>query len=992
MAKFKTQARAVDMLGRQQIAGVPTAIAELFKNAHDAYADRVEADYFYQDGLLVIRDDGMGMTREDLESRWLTLGTDSKVGSEPPPPDPKKELRPTLGEKGIGRLAIALLGRQVLLLTRPAYGESKKEISASFVNWSMFECPGLTLEDVEIPVRTLDSASPPSRDLIDEMLGDVRKNVESLRKRIGARTAKRILGELDSFVADPTQVLSGLQKPSLFGKNGRGTCFLIQPSIDQIERDIELDRKHGAEVSDLRRQLLGFCNTMTPDAPPPQLRTAFRYWPTNDRPEGDLIEDREFFTPEEFENADHRIRGRFDKNGKWKGTVSIYGERPESCEISWSEGESRQSACGPFEIDFAYIQGVRAESRLPDDEFVRMGRKLDCYGGLYIYRDGVRVSPYGSPEQDFLRFEERRSRSSSYYFFSHRRMFGAISISATANRGLTDKAGREGLQQNRAYRDLQSILIGFFIQLAANYFRRRGEEPGIWQRLRDEMKRKERARKAREEKTKAQREALDEALESFFDAVENSRVKQAVDAVVRGFEEATDRRDVEDPRESAKAIQNAERATQSEISGIRADLEIVVPKDLGLTQKQRRDLSAYEATAAELENGVLRPAEQRVTALSTRLLGELEEAIGTEGRVESLVADVMSEARKRVDEAAQATRRSLARIEGSASALLNEIESDVNAALTLVEKEIRVQVEERLKPEQLAEVRYDLVQELLKSTREATEALSALRAQLDDIDCAGDRAESGVTSLDMTAALEEALLGLEEQADLDFELVQLGMAIETIDHEFRSSVNGVRRSLRRLRRWGKANPQLDELVTEIEGNFTHLDEYLKLFTPLQRRLYRRRIPIPGEGIRTYLERLFKDRLESSQIELCATNAFDKLVAIAFPSTLYPVYINLIDNAIFWLTNTDKPRVITLDVDGEDIIVSDSGPGVVERDMEAIFERGFTRKPGGRGLGLFIAREALRREGLDLAIDAPTKGSGAAFRIVGVLATGEGAGE
>ena len=36
---FRTRARTVDMLGRQQIAGIPTAISELFKNAHDAYAD-----------------------------------------------------------------------------------------------------------------------------------------------------------------------------------------------------------------------------------------------------------------------------------------------------------------------------------------------------------------------------------------------------------------------------------------------------------------------------------------------------------------------------------------------------------------------------------------------------------------------------------------------------------------------------------------------------------------------------------------------------------------------------------------------------------------------------------------------------------------------------------------------------------------------------------------------------------------------------------------
>nr|VFK60043.1 MAG: hypothetical protein BECKTUN1418F_GA0071002_11971 [Candidatus Kentron sp. TUN]VFK69349.1 MAG: hypothetical protein BECKTUN1418E_GA0071001_11941 [Candidatus Kentron sp. TUN] len=50
MAGFKTSAHAVDMLGRQQIAGIPTAINELFKNAFDAYADRVERNFSHRAG------------------------------------------------------------------------------------------------------------------------------------------------------------------------------------------------------------------------------------------------------------------------------------------------------------------------------------------------------------------------------------------------------------------------------------------------------------------------------------------------------------------------------------------------------------------------------------------------------------------------------------------------------------------------------------------------------------------------------------------------------------------------------------------------------------------------------------------------------------------------------------------------------------------------------------------------------------------------------
>src|SRR5947208_7429953 len=101
MAKVQVRARAVDLLGRQQVAGIPTAISELFKNAHDAYARRVEVDFYRRRNLFVLRDDGVGMSRADFEKRWLTLGTESKAdgkGAKPPPRDPDQPLRPIMGE------------------------------------------------------------------------------------------------------------------------------------------------------------------------------------------------------------------------------------------------------------------------------------------------------------------------------------------------------------------------------------------------------------------------------------------------------------------------------------------------------------------------------------------------------------------------------------------------------------------------------------------------------------------------------------------------------------------------------------------------------------------------------------------------------------------------------------------------------------------------------------------------------------------------------
>jgi len=179
MAKFKTRARTIDMLGRQQIAGIPTAISELFKNAHDAYADYVEIDFFRSDRLFVLRDDGMGMTREEFENRWLTIGTESKLNSKTmplPEPDASKIQRTMLGEKGIGRLSIAIIGPQVLVLTRAKRDSGFHNLVAAFLNWGIFEVPGIKIEDIEIPIKEFSKGNLPSAKDIREMVDEFSKN------------------------------------------------------------------------------------------------------------------------------------------------------------------------------------------------------------------------------------------------------------------------------------------------------------------------------------------------------------------------------------------------------------------------------------------------------------------------------------------------------------------------------------------------------------------------------------------------------------------------------------------------------------------------------------------------------------------------------------------------------------------------------------------------------------------------------------------------
>jgi len=338
MAKFKTRARAVDMLGRQQIAGIPTAISELFKNAHDAYADKVEIDFYRKDRLFVLRDDGTGMTLDEFENRWLAVGTESKLKSSAMEPlyiPHNKKLRPMLGEKGIGRLSIAVIGSQLLVMTR-ARRRRLYPLVVAYIHWGVFECPGLNLDEIEIPTREFPNGSLPTFKDIQEMLEEFSSSLKS-NPRIPQDMLTKILKDIKIFKVDPVEIdgyLKNNDSLTLKG-DGHGTHFIIMPATELLIQDI--DATSNVHASPLEKALCGFTNTMIPEHEPPAIITAFRDFKT-DTVYDELIDKDKFFSPEEFSNADHTIIGEFDEYGQFKGNVTIYGELYKDHVIPWSGG------------------------------------------------------------------------------------------------------------------------------------------------------------------------------------------------------------------------------------------------------------------------------------------------------------------------------------------------------------------------------------------------------------------------------------------------------------------------------------------------------------------------------------------------------------------------------------------------------------------------------------------------------------------------------
>jgi len=980
MATFKARARALDMLGRQQIAGIPTAISELFKNAHDAYAKHVEVDFFRNDRLFVLRDDGVGMTEEDFLQRWLTLGTESKlkeVGSLPHRPFGESD-RPMTGEKGIGRLAIAIIGPLVLVLTRAKRDKVLHDLVMAFIAWPLYECPGIDLHEIQIPVKSFSGGTVPGRDDVVALVSEAKRNLMDLQSRIDPVRVATLLRQLETFDLDPRRLNGGLGAPTVAG-DGHGTQFFVKPADEMLAADLQ---EAGANESapPLVKLLNGFTNTMTPAAAQPRIATAFR-----DRQRSDLIVDiidaGEFFTPADFKAADHVFQGAFDEFGHFKGNFRVF-EKPLEYDLPSKFGARVPLECGPFSIEFACLQGNDRESlayHRDPEAHGRLIRKLERLGGLYIYRDGIRVLPYGDSSVDFLKIEERRTKGAGYYFFSHRRMFGAIQLTRKDNGKLDEKAGREGFRQNKPYKQLQDLLINFFVQVAAEFFRDSGARTDIYRSRKEELSSNEVIRRDHEVAAKKQRDSLANNLDAMFEKVSGDEPRRDVDKFVADLQErlrAT-------PQAGDAAVFEAtllgiDTQARKQLDNIRKRYRLPKPRGLALTPKLQREMEFYETQLEVLEQDVFAPTRERINTMIAKATQDGRIAIDRRKQVEQSLSREVKRARQDVAQAVEETEK-------AAHALHEQARSTIRDASGILEGIIAASIDHvarlevsALNDEQVVAERKRIEENIREAAEHARDVLLKLREVI--YSTTTGLGAKGTTPLELVEALEEEVLTLREKADADLALLQLGMAIEVINHEFAVSIRAVRLALKRFKGWADMNPKLKDVYRDIKDSFEHLDGYLTLFTPLQRRLYRQEIEFTGADISEYVSGLFKERLERDNIKLDATERFRKHVLKSYPSTFYPVFVNLIDNALFWLKDRPDPRFVRLDIDGPAMLVADSGPGISKRDRDAVFELGFTRKPGGRGLGLHVSRAVLQKVNYKLTLVDPDPGMGATFRI------------
>jgi signal transduction histidine kinase len=999
MAQIKTKARALDMLGRQQIAGIPTALSELFKNAHDAYADNVEVDYIRKRNLLILRDDGLGMTRDEFEERWLTIGTDSKFVDENsialPATNVKKNLRPVMGEKGIGRLSIAAIGPQVLVLTRAKREDGLSSLVASFINWTLFSLPALDLSDIDIPLIEIENNEMITNEQFSDLLSQAKENVKSLNHKISQSKIDSVIHQIDSFEFNPevwyrnlkafdSKVDEQLESEGIvvnrklyLDEDGFGTHFVISPVDEILNEEVEGDLNAKAatdQASRLEKALLGFTNTMDQHNKPP-IVARFRDH-TTDGSVIDRISESIFFTPNEFEQSDHHIKGSFNEFGQFTGTVTIYGEEEKEYVLSWPDGLNKPVSCGQFNINLAVIMGTARESKLPNNLWQEIYHKTSRIGGMYIYRDGIRVLPYGDSDFDFLRIEQRRSKSARDAFFSFRRMLGSVGLTKENNYALHEKAGREGFIENKAYKQFKSILEHFFIQTARDFFNEKGDLSDQFVQMRSRHQEAYDLLKKRDNLKSTKKKKLQEKLEQFFKRYDSDFWGRGITSLTEKINYKFDNFNINSDSVD-DFIFDVQETLSNGIKPLVSNLQIMFPSGVGFG-KQLTDLCDKYIIKKEIIEKVINDYKEK----TEKRLVEFEDKFGNRTGMRRRFTDS-------IDTQTEYQQKQLNTVYNKANKVLEELESWTKSEISRNRELARTTLEQ---------VKHDLssVSFSEKSANELYELKVALEGKitetanlvLDRVEHISDQIQTiregneqnSISGNKLTEILESEYEHLKEVNEQNSEMVHLGMAIGIIHHEFSGNVLGIRRALKEMQPWANKNEKLNLIYQDIRSGFEHLEGYLKVFTPLTRRLARKKVRITGKAISDFVDSVFWDRLASENIKLKVTDKFLEQSFLGFTSTIYPAIINLIDNSIFWLGKASGEKTITLDANKTGFIIKDSGPGIPTIDKDNVFEFAFSRKVGGRGMGLYVVSKTLEDEGFEISLAPYNPNEGASFTI------------
>lgn len=223
---------------------------------------------------------------------------------------------------------------------------------------------------------------------------------------------------------------------------------------------------------------------------------------------------------------------------------------------------------------------------------------------------------------------------------------------------------------------------------------------------------------------------------------------------------------------------------------------------------------------------------------------------------------------------------------------------------------------------------------------------------------------------------------LTEELRRSEQLASLGKLLAGVAHEIRNPLAGIRSTIQLWQRF----PDQSHIIGSVDAVVQATDRLNEILTRLlhfARAEHADRRPIQMNELAAETFKLLEAQAAAQGVSFDLELEQGLSLVLGSPAALRQVLLNLVTNALQAMPNGGRLSCNTREQKQArtvEVTITDTGPGILPKDREHLFEPFFTTRPEGTGLGLALCREIVLQQGgmIELVTES---GPGTTFRVV-----------
>ena len=400
---FSTHAHIKNIIGKELINDDNVAVMELVKNSYDAGATKViikfknlVEDKNKQSELIII-DDGMGMSENDILKKWLNIAYSSKKENF------TQNNRYQAGNKGVGRFSCDRLGKKLNLYTRQKNGM----FIHLKISWKDFEDANridIQIQDIPVLIRELNESEFKNETGFDIFEHGTIIQITDLNEEwIEFNKKNNLFSDIEIDKTKLLRLKNSLER-------------LINPNQSYDEQSFKI--------------FINVIDELNEDSSTPY----------HEKVTGEVK--NQIFDKLDFKTT--FIESFISEDGS-----KIVTELKDKNETIFRLIEKN--------IDFPLLKDIKITIYYLNPYakgFFKKQTGIDSveFGSIYLFINGFRIPPYGDRENDAFGLEVRKGQGTARYF-GNREILGRIEIN-DFNNNFKIISSREGIVQNSSYKQL----------------------------------------------------------------------------------------------------------------------------------------------------------------------------------------------------------------------------------------------------------------------------------------------------------------------------------------------------------------------------------------------------------------------------------------------------------------------------------------------------------------------------------------------------------